>query len=58
MSGFRFAVWGFGFAVQAHRLCVSLNSRLESNKEEEKIWCLVLEASDAGFEVCFLGHRS
>ena len=25
-----------GLVFQAHRLCVSLNSRLESNKEEEK----------------------
>ena len=24
-----------GLVVKAHRLCVSLNSRLESNKEEE-----------------------
>ena len=23
---------------KAHRLCVSLNSRLESNKEEQKVW--------------------
>ena len=25
----------FGFVFQAHRVCVSLKSRLESNKEEE-----------------------
>jgi len=25
-----------GLVFEAHRLCVSLNSRLESNKEEEK----------------------
>ena len=25
-----------GLVFKAHRLCVSLNSRLESNKEEEK----------------------
>jgi len=25
-----------GLAFKAHRLCVSLNSRLESNKEEER----------------------
>jgi len=26
-----------GLVFKAHRLCVSLNSRLESNKEEEEI---------------------
>jgi len=26
-----------GLVFKAHRLCVSLNSRLESNKEEEKV---------------------
>ena len=34
-----------GLVFKAHRLCVSLNSRLESNKEEEKekkvnLWAL------------------
>jgi len=27
-----------GLVFKAHRLCVSLNSRLESNKTEEKFW--------------------
>jgi len=27
-----------GLVFKAHRLCVSLNSRLESNKEEEDTW--------------------
>jgi len=26
-----------GLVFEAHRLCVSLNSRLESNKEEEEV---------------------
>jgi len=26
-----------GLVFKVHRLCVSLNSRLESNKEEEKV---------------------
>ena len=60
MSGVRCAVWGLGFAgrlvFKALRLCVSLNSRLESKREEEeRIWCLVLEASGVGFQVCCLG---
>jgi len=29
-----------GLAFKAHRLCVSLTSRLESNKEEEEVWTL------------------
>ena len=36
-----FGVEGLGFsgglAFKAHRLCVSLHSRLESNKEEEEV---------------------
>ena len=51
-AGLRFTVLGFGFrgsgtssnvqrfrgglVFKAHRLCVSLNSRLESHKEEEE----------------------
>ena len=27
-----------GLVFKAHRLCVSLNSRLESNNEEEVLW--------------------
>ena len=31
-----------GLVFKAHRLCVSLNSRLESNKEEERPGCIVV----------------
>jgi len=37
-------VGGWGLVFKAHRLCVSLNSRLESNKEEE-------EEEGSGFRV-------
>ena len=34
-----------GLVFKAHRLCVSLNSRLESNKEEEEAELAALAAS-------------
>jgi len=39
--GMGFRVQGVGFIFKAHRRCVSLNSRLESNNEEEKKRCRV-----------------
>jgi len=46
-----------GLVFKAHRLCVSLNYRLESNKEEEKVGVLLAEGADAdeahfGVEAC------
>ena len=38
-----------GLAFKAHRLCVSLNSRLESNKEETRFGPTTLERSNSGF---------
>jgi len=35
-----------GLVFKAHRLCVSLNSRLESNKEEEGLCFIELMTSD------------
>jgi len=43
--------WRGGLVFKAHRLCVSINSRLESNKEEKKkcAWSvLAREAASAG----------
>jgi hypothetical protein len=40
---------------KARRLCVSLNSRLESNKEEEKLWVQGEELREASFEFWCLG---
>ena len=48
-----------GLVFKAHRLCVSLNSRLESNKEEVsqlKSWALgqainALQSTAAGFDL-------
>jgi len=44
-----------GLVFEAHRLCVSLNSRFESNKEEEDLLCRVVQIS--GFGVWGLGFR-
>ena len=45
---------GFGFrgglVFNAHRLCVSLNSRLESHKDE-KVWGLGFRVPGSGFRV-------
>jgi len=36
---------------KAHRLCVSLNSRLESNKEEEVCFCEICQASNCELQL-------
>ena len=36
VQGLGVGVWVGGLVFEAHRLCVPLNSRLESNKEEEE----------------------
>ena len=53
-----------GLVFKAHGLCVSLNSRLESNKEEEKVWegrtwivVFPLEIPDLGLRVDGSGLR-
>ena len=40
-----------GLVFKAHRLCVSLNSRLESNKEEKKKDAVRVWVQGSGFEV-------
>ena len=47
-----------GLVFKAHRLCVSLNSRLESNKEEEEHMAAMLsnkeEEEGFGFDLALL----
>jgi len=58
MKAHRYTVWGLllhrnvqrfrgGLVVKAVRLCVSLNSRRESNKEERRGWGLRVTADEA-----------
>ena len=49
-----------GLAVEAHRLCVSLNSRLDSNKEEaeEEVDFEAFEAISAGSLTNFAPEKS
>ena len=46
-----------GLVFKAHRLCVSLNSRLESNKEEEEQGCQGAWKSKRGFSPDFERDR-
>ena len=46
-----------GLVFKAHRLCVSLNSRLESNKEEERVHRVAALAQSRGRDI-YAWHMS